>query len=206
MSNYLLNKRTIFYLDNNNVDISRLILGFFIYFIIFVLFIPYYLIKTSNYELLSGYIPNLDLIACVIGYHGGPFNSFIWKHLYNPADSTLAGYISSNLINYFALLGVTYIIALYTFKFNDIEKGWSRAFIILLMTYFIPVNIIIYYMNMFGKNLNKYLNDYDISHYFIIVTFGLLMTIFFILLEAEIINFFGNALYKLIKKYKKILI
>ena len=206
MNNYLLNKRTIFDLNNDGVNITRFILGFIIYFIIFVLMIPYYLIKTARYEILAGYLPNLDLIATVIGYHGGPFNLFLWKHLYNPADTTIIGYISSNLINYFALLGVTYIIAFYTFKLNDIEKGWTRAFIMLPMTYFIPGNIIIYYMNMFGNYLNNYFNDFNRNHYFITIIFGLLLTTFFILIEAEIIYVFGDSLSKILKKYRKFLL
>ena len=112
---YLHNKRTIFDLNNDGVNHSKFIVGFMIYFIVFVIFIPYLLIKNNYWNILSAYFPNLDLIATILGYHGGPMDSFIWTHLYNPADSTLTGYISSNLINLFALLGVTYIIAYYTF-------------------------------------------------------------------------------------------
>lgn len=167
--------------------------------------IPYFLIKNENYVILAGYLPNLDLIATVIGYHGGPFNLFLWKHLYNPADSTLIGYISSNIINYFALLGVSYIIALYTYKLNDPELGWSRAFIMLPMTYFIPSNIIIYYMNLFGNYMNTFFNNLNNNHYFITILFGLMLTTFFILIEAEFIYYFGGAIGSIIKKYKKII-
>lgn len=206
MNNYLLNKRTVFDLTNKDVNISKFILGFLLYFIIFVLMIPYYLLKFQRYEILSGYLPNLDLIATVIGYHGGPFNLFLWRHLYNPADSSIIGYFSSNLINYFALLGVTYIIALYTFKLNDIDKGWSRALIMLLMTYFIPSNLIIYFMNLFGDYINLYFNNFNHNHYFITIIFGLILTTFFILIEAEFIYYFGDILTSYIKFLKKKLI
>ena len=205
MNNYLLNKRTIFDFTNDNVNIPKFLLGFLLYFIIFVLAIPYYLIKTYRYEILAGYLPNLDLIATVIGYHGGPFNLFLWKHLYNPADSTIVGYISSNLINYFALLGVTYIIALYTFKLDDVEKGWSRAFIMLPMTYFIPSNLIIYYMNLFGNFMNSFFYNFSNNHYFITIIFGLMLTTFFILIEAEFIYYFGGTITKIIKEYRKMI-
>ena len=203
MNNYLLNKRTVFYLTNNDVNLSKFILGFLLYFIIFVVMIPYYLLKLERYEILTGYLPNLDLIASVIGYHGGPFNLFLWRHLYNPADSTLIGYVSSNLINYLSLLGVTYIIALYTFKLNDIDKGWSRAFIMLPMTYFIPSNLIIYFMNLFGNYINLYFNNFNYYHYFITIMFGLILTTFIILIEAEYIYYFGDILTTFIKYLKK---
>ena len=154
---YLEEKRTIFSLDNKGVDHTKHIIGFIIYFIIFVIFIPYLLVIYKYWNILSAYLPNLDLIATILGYHGGPLNSFIWKHLYNPSDTTITGYISSNIINLFALLGVTYIIAYYTFISHNIYKGWSRAFIILPLTYFIPSNFIIYFMNKFGIYLNNYL-------------------------------------------------
>lgn len=205
MNNYLLNKRTIFDLTNSDVDIPKFVLGFILYFIIFVLTIPYYLIKSSRYEILAGYLPNLDLIASVIGYHGGPFNLFLWKHLYNPADTTILGYISSNLINYFALLGVTYVIALYTFKLDDVEKGWSRAFIMLPITYFIPSNLIIYYMNLFGNFMNSFFNDYNHNHYFVTILFGLMLTTFFILIEAEFIYYFGGTITRIIKRYRRMI-
>ena len=112
---YLQNKRTIFDLTDEDVDRYKLSVGFIIYFIIFVLLIPHFLIKNGNWDILAAYFPNLDLMATVVGYHGGPINSFIWKHLYNPVTNTIPEYISGNIINYFALLGVTYIVAYYTF-------------------------------------------------------------------------------------------
>ena len=60
------------------------------------------ILKTSS--------PNLDIIATIIGYHGGPVNSFIWTHLYNPSDTTITGYVTSNFINLLALIGVIFVI------------------------------------------------------------------------------------------------
>lgn len=187
-NNYLENNRTVFMMNNKDVNMNKHILGLIIYVIVFVICIPYLLIKYKLWNILSAYFPNLDLIASVIGYHGGPHNTFIWTHLYNPADSTLVGYITSNVINLFALLGVTYIIAYYTFITNNIYKGWSRAFIMLPMTYFIPSNFIIYYMNKYGNYLNKYLSDASILHYLLVVLLGLFIASLFILLESQLID------------------
>tara|TARA_B100000963_G_C22444183_1_gene588058 strand:- start:30 stop:641 length:612 start_codon:yes stop_codon:yes gene_type:complete len=201
---YMLNDRKFFNRDNYNFDLLKSFFGFFIYFVFFVITIPNYLIKNSKYEILAGYLPNLHLIASVISYNGGPFNLLIWKDLYNPMDTSLVPYISSNLINYFALLGVTYVIALYTFILNDIDKGWSRAFIMIPMAYFVPGNFIINYMNKFGNYLNKYIYDINNTHYFITIIYGMMLTMFFILLESEIIHLFGNTISKLIKNYRKL--
>ena len=61
-------------------------------------------------------------------------------------------------------------------------------------------------MNMFGNYLNNYFNDFNRNHYFITIIFGLLLTTFFILIEAEIIYVFGDSLSKILKKYRKFLL
>ena len=171
---------------------------------IFIILIPYLLIKYKYFTILSGYFPNVDLIATCLGYHGGPNNSLIWKHLYNPADSTYTGYISSNIINFFALLGLTFTIAYYTFVKKNIYSGWARAFIMLPLTYFIPSNIIIYYMNIFGIYLNKYYSSKLRIHYLLVLFFGLLIASGFIITEALIIELLVPSLVVLFKKFYKI--
>lgn len=197
--NYLENKRTIFNLNDKGVNHSKFIFGFIVYFIVFVVFIPYLLIQNSAWEILSAYFPNLDIMATILGYHGGPLDSFIWTHLYNPTGSTLTGYISSNLINLFALLGVTYIIAHYTLINNNIYKGWARAFIMLPMTYFLPGNFIVYFMNILGNYLNKFASSKSIMHYLLVTSFGLLVAIGIILGEAFLLNVLVPYIVKILK-------
>ena len=196
---YLENQRTIFDLERGTVDLFIHNTGFIIYIVLFVICIPYLLIKYKYIELLAAYFPNLDLIATVIGFHGGPLDSFIWQHLYNPADSTFVGYITSNIINLFALLGVTGVIAYYAFRDKSIYKGWSRAFIMLPMTYFIPANIIVYYMNKLGDYLNKFYSSNSLMHYLLVVIFGLLLIIGFIMSEALMIEKLSPQIVKMLK-------
>ena len=197
---YLEEKRTIFVLNDKDVDHRKHIIGFIIYFIIFVIFVPYLLTTYKYWNILSAYLPNLDLIAVVIAYHGGPQNSFIWKHLYNPSDTTITGYISSNIINLFALLGVTYIIAYFTFINHNIYKGWSRAFIMLPLTYFIPSNFIIYFMNKFGHYLNNYLASKSLIHYLLVVILGIIIASGFIVIEAGLIARLSPYIVKILSK------
>ena len=196
---FLENKRTVFGLDNEGVNIPTFFIGFIIYFIVFVVLIPYLLIKNKAWNLLTAYIPNLDLVAAILGYRGGPPGYDLWEHLYNPADSTIIGYISSNIINYFSLLGVTYIIAHYTFKTKDIYTGWARAFIMLPMTYFVPSNYIIYYMNEFSEYYNG-LQNYSLLYYLLVILFGFIIVILLILTEAFLIENYMLYFVKLLKK------
>ena len=43
------------------------------YLIVFGIYIPYILIKYDAFFILEGYLPNLDMIATVLGYSEGPF-------------------------------------------------------------------------------------------------------------------------------------
>jgi hypothetical protein len=196
---YLENKRTIFSLDNDSVNLQKHSFGLILYIILFVIFIPYLLVKYKQWNILAAYFPNLDLVATVIGYNGGPANSYIWSHLYNPTDSTIIGYITSNLINLYALLGVTFIIAYYTYVGKSIYNGWSRAFIMLPMTYFIPGNFIVYIMNNFGNYLNKFYLNSSWIHYLLVIISGFILSLFFILIEAKLIEKFVPHIIKLLK-------
>jgi hypothetical protein len=199
MSKYLEDKRTVFSLNDVGVNHVRHNIGLLIFIIVFAISIPYLLVQYKQWALLSGYFPNLDLIATTIGYHEGPTKYGLWKHLYNPADSTITGYISSNIINLFALLGVTYIISYFTFITNSIYKGWSRAFIMLPMTYFIPNNIVVYIMNKFGKLLNRKGMIDNLWHYLLVVILGLIICLGFIIVEAGLIELFTPMITKLLK-------
>ena len=199
-NNKLQNERTIFVLPDDKENHIKLIIGLLIYFIIFIVLIPILLIKNKYFNILAAYFPNVDLIATVLGYNGGPMNTNIWKYLYNPAVSTIPGYISSTIINYVALLGVTYIIAYYTFINKNIYKGWARAFIILPITYFIPTNIIVFYINIFGSYLNNFLDSKSLLHYLLVIVFGLFIILIIIFAESVAIKKISPYVVRLLHK------
>ena len=80
--------------------------------------IPLFLLKYKQLIILEGYMPNLDLIACALGYSEGPYG--IFKHLYNPVTECSIGILSSQILNYTSLLGVTFIISYHTHKTKSI--------------------------------------------------------------------------------------
>ena len=78
-------------------------------------------------------------------------------------------------------------------------KGWSKAFIILPMTYFIPSNIIVYYMNKLGTFLNKFYLSETIMHYLLVVIFGLILVTAFIFGESLMIEKLSPTIAKILK-------
>ena len=200
-NNNLHNKRTIFILPVNKEVYIKSAIGLLIYFIIFIVLIPILLIKNKYFNILAAYFPNVDLIAAVLGYNGGPMNTNIWRYLYNPSNNIIVEYINSNIINYCALLGVTYIVAYYSFINKNIYDGWARAFIILPLTYFLPSNFIILYINRFGTYLNNFFDGKSLLHYLSVVLFGLFIILLIIITESLAIK---NILPYLIRILHKI--
>ena len=95
--------------NNRKTDVIKQIIGLILYILIFVVIVPVNLYKLKLFTLLEGYLPNIDLLATCLSWYGGP--SGIWTELYPDTVTTLYGFLSKSLINYGALLGVTYIIA-----------------------------------------------------------------------------------------------
>lgn len=185
-------------ITKEKINYGKQFIGLSVFFIIFMLFIPISLYKTKHYTILEGYLPNLDLLATSLSWHGGP--NGIWQHLYRATPITDYGFYSQVLINYASLLGLTYIIARETKRTNNIIKGWSMGFIMLLMTYLLPSNIsIIPTMNM----VNNYLKKLKISSSYknrITTLFGLIVAFFIIWLESVILRQTRHILPKIGKK------
>jgi len=187
--------------NEKNVNYIKMLIGLIIYIILFVLFIPHMLIKYKLFYILAAYFPNLDMLATVLGFKGGPV--YIWKYLYNPVSSTITGFVSTTFINALALLGLTYVIAYYTHKTKDIAGGWSRAFFMIPLTYLLPGNILVYVLDRISKEL-EYLNLSRNIEYGLIIFIGLLFVVGIILIEAVVIQNLSPLVSNLIHYISKI--
>ena len=187
------------HVTKEKINYGKQFIGLGIYLIIFLLIIPISLYKTNHYTILEGYLPNVDLIATALSWHGGPND--IWQHLYRASPITRYGFYSQVFINYIALLGLTYIIARETKRTNNIIKGWSMGFIMLLMTYLLPSNTsIIPIMNKFQTYLEKIKIKTPLYKNIITTLIGFLVVICIILLESFILKHSRPLLAKIGKK------
>ncbi len=176
-----------------NRNISKIVFGFIAFLIIFMIIIPIILLKTKQYPILEAYMPNLDLIATVITWSGGPSN--IWEHLYPPSPQTIYGFSSQTLINYIALLGLTYIVIRETKRTNSIIKGWTFAFVMLIMTYLLPSQIISYTMD----KVSELLNNSMISNIMVVIV-GFLMVSLIIMSEAYVLTNYKTQIENIVQK------
>ena len=174
----------------NRKKLRKEILGLLVYILVFGITIPYFLYKYNKIEILEGYMPNLDLIANILGYSKGPFGD-IFEDLYNLNKVQ----ISIIAINYFALLGVTFLIALKTLRSKSLIDGWSSAFIMLLATYLVPGNPLSYLLYVFGKNISNISDVLKVGtflNWLVTVIFGTIIAVMVIMFESLLISNFGN--------------
>ena len=169
--------------------VSKQLFGLLLYIGLFVIFIPMQLYKYKIFTILEGYLPNIDLLATCLAWNGGPYN--IWAELYGSPKSTY-GFLSQSVINYGALLGLTYIIARESKLTKSTVKGWSLGFVMVLMTYLLPSRLLDYVMNYIyqitGENTQARI---------IATLTGLLMSATIITLESQVISYFRANLIKL---------
>ena len=183
--------------NTNNVNYLRQITGLILFINLFF-FIALLLYKGKYYYMLEGYLPNIDLIATALSWHGGPRGS--WKKLYPASPITKYGFMSQVIINYFALLGLTYIIAREAKETRNIVKGWSMGFVMILMTYLLPSQATII-------PIMKYVNKLNIPsrfHKLIVSGVGLITAVIIIYMESLILKYFSHHLYKVGKAIVRI--
>ena len=184
------------------VDIKKTVVGFILYFIIFVILIPLILFKSQMYGILEAYMPNVDLIATVISWHGGPLK--IWDHLYPPSAVNIYGFSSQTIINYLSLLGLTYIITRETKRTGSIARGWSMTFIMLLMTYLLPGQFISWTMDKTKNLISNYFKLNFITTDSIVVVLGFFLVATIITSEAHILHNSKKNLEHMAKKIMNI--
>ena len=170
--------------------IPKNIAGCLFYYVVFIGIIPFLLYKNKFYKILEVFYPNVDLIATSLSFLNGPFNSGIFQFLYLD-NRPLIGYLSQNFINYIALLSVLFIVIKASVVDKKLSTGFSKVVIILLVTYLLPGRIVINFMYGFYDFIKTFINDNNLL-WFIVVGFGLLISVFFILLEAFLIKHFSK--------------
>ena len=75
-------------------------LGTLLFFLVMIILIPAGLVATGNLDILQYYLPFTVLLASTLTSAGAP-NNFI--ELYPLFPTTMMGFLSANLINFFAL-------------------------------------------------------------------------------------------------------
>lgn len=124
---------------NAKIHLARDIIGFITYLLIALLIIPEILLNIDLKYLLPIYLPNVDMVATMMAWWGGPYN--VWKRLYidNPED--YVAYTTETIINWLALIGMLYVVVDIA-RQEGMYVAWSYGLVMSLCSYLLPSRII----------------------------------------------------------------
>jgi hypothetical protein len=180
--------------ENSPINDKKPLINLLLFLILFVVIIPFFLLKFKYYMFLEGYMPNVDLIANLLSWHGG---YGLWNNLYSPIS--ISGFNSQTIINYISLLGVSFIVSIETKKTKSFITGLSLAFIMILIKYHHHKHysrIISWIMDKIYVFLKKKYFRFSYITSFIV---GCILTLGVIITEINILSFLKKPLQKLIK-------
>ena len=203
--------RNVFQIDlHRDYKSVQQLIGLVVFIVIFIFSIPMMLFKKGYINLLAAYMPNLDLIANVVSYHGGPYIHNFVSELYPPTPTTLHGFLSQSFVNWCALMGLTFLVADETHKTGNFYTGWSLGFVMIFMTYLLPGQFISGAMDKAYEYLEKQ-QYFPIFHHkkgdsiwTASVIVGFIVAAFVVYLEGNIIGFLRER--GLLTKFAKFIV
>ena len=97
-------------------------IGTISWYIVFLLIIPWLIIRFKGFNWLKYYLPVIDLIANIFSV-SGPKNMRLFKDLYSLSPPNILAFISTNFINLLALTGVAWNGIYIAIKNKNIAEG-----------------------------------------------------------------------------------
>ena len=167
------------------------IIGFILFFIIFVIIVPTILYYKKMFDVLEVYFPNIDIAARVLTWIGGPMN--IWSNLYLPYNKLYSDLTTRIIINYLALGGITFIVARESAKSGNMYEGWSFGLIMLITTYFFAGPVVISAMDYTNVLMTNFKFDNTIGKIMGGIS-GVVTAAVFLFIETQIIKYYHKNL------------
>ena len=177
------------------------IYGSLVFYLVFIIIIPFLIYKSGNHELLVPYLPNIDLIATVVSFLHGPYGALEFLYL---DERPFIGFMSKNIINYVVLMSLFFTILRESVVHKRVSLGLSKVCIILLTTYLLPNRYIIEWMHRFydyiggvepsNKDLMHGLVNIDNISWFITVGVGLMISVGIIGFEGLLIDNYSKGI------------
>ena len=131
--------------EENILNKEKTIIGFVTFILISLVIIPELLLRMNLKKLLPIYLPNVDMVATILSWYGGPYN--IWNDLYNEYAEDYMSYISQTSINWIALIGMIYVIVDIS-RVEGMYVGWTYGLVMSLCSYLLPSRILENIMDM----------------------------------------------------------
>ena len=130
-----------------------------IWYLIFLILIPFIIVNKWSPEKLMYYLPMLDLIANVCTSPTSKLK-YLFRDLYKLTPDTVISFFSTNFINLIALVGVSWNGVYHALTTNKMWIGIKVTVIMYTITYLLPTQgigwVIKKFHNWFSSKIKKY--------------------------------------------------
>ena len=160
-------------------------LGILLYFLFFIVLIPYILIANSNLQILKYYMPLMVAFAHMLSLSG---HSKLFGNLYDLQPKNFVSFVSTNFINLFALFGILWQVISYA---QADSTNIPRAVVYGIILFIIAFPMARQGMKFVRNNVDFYLRkktEMTFEYNWHLLTFGLVYIIFLLGLQAVMLT------------------
>ena len=118
-------------------------LGTLLFFIVFVLAIPSYLVSTNQMDSFKYYLPLLVMVASTLTESGKPR---YFQSLYPEQPDTMSAFLSKNFINLLAIVGILINVLVVGMTSNNLVNGLITGVITFMITFPIAGQVIPFFI------------------------------------------------------------
>jgi hypothetical protein len=160
-------------------------LGILIFYLIFVVILPYILVLNGSTDILKFYLPMLVAFANLLSKVG---NRKIFENLYDLHPDNFVSFLSSNFINLFALFGILWQCLEYSKTSNGtVTKAVIYGTILFIIAFPFARNGLTFVLDHVDFYLREK-TDLTYRHNWHLLVFGLLYIIFLLGIQAVLLN------------------
>lgn len=126
--------------------------GTLAFFLVMLVLIPVGLVQLDMIEFLKFYLPFVVMFASTLTTSGAPDN---FTDLYPLFPTTVMGFLSSNLINFFALIGILWLGIGLALEKDNLEVGVTVTLIMILVTFPVATQAIPFFIRQGDRFIRR---------------------------------------------------
>jgi hypothetical protein len=160
-------------------------LGILLYFLFFIVLIPYMLIANSNIQILKYYMPMMVAFAHMLSLSG---HKKLFGNLYDLQPKNFVSFVSTNFINLFALFGILWQVITYA---QDDSTNIPRAVVYGIILFVIAFPMARQGMKFVLNNVDFYLRkktEITFEYNWHLLVFGLVYIVFLLGIQAVMLS------------------
>ena len=126
--------------------------GTLAFFLVMIIVIPVGLVQLDRMDLLQFYLPFVVMLASTLTTSGAPDN---FTDLYPLFPTTVMGFLSANLINFVALMGILWLGISLALEKDNLEVGVTVTLIMILITFPVATQAIPFFIRQGDRFIRR---------------------------------------------------